>query len=55
MKKSMVQRSMRFPRDLVEWVEQGGKANERNFTKQVTFLLRGVQKKKSRAKEKVSA
>lgn len=49
-KKSQIQRSMRFPRDLVDWVEREGKKNERNFTKQVTFILRRVQ-----AKEKVSA
>ena len=55
-----VQRALRFPRDLVEWVKREGKENERNFTKQVIFVLRraAAQKpkaKKSRAKEKVSA
>jgi hypothetical protein len=55
-----IQRSLRIPLDLVKKVEQEGRVNERNFTKQVIFILRqaAAQKpkaKKSRAKEKVSA
>ena len=48
-----VQRSLRIPVDLVKQVEQEGRINERNFTKQVIYILRQAIAQK--AKEKVSA
>jgi len=55
MSNSKIQRSLRLPWDLVKWLEREGQANERNVTKQVTYILRRVQKEESRGKKKVSA
>lgn len=56
MRTNKIQRSLRLPVDLVKKVEQEGRINERNFTKQVIFILRQAIAQKSEApKEKVSA
>ncbi len=48
------QRSMRLPADLVAFAEEQGQKNERNFTKQVIYMLRVAKKKLEQPQQKRS-
>jgi hypothetical protein len=42
-------RSVRFPADLARYIERVGKENERNFSRQVVYMLRKAMATKSLA------
>jgi len=51
MAEKTIQRSLRLPADLVQKIEQLGHKNERNFSRQVVYMLRIVESEEARTRD----